>query len=502
MTALFRTSLRLSLPFITALLCLMVNVSSGQLNYVEVLPRPRPVPKRLNIRRFAKIPNYRGAPSRIVGITAWGNDLYVCTSVSGGYIYRVQPSGRASLWFDVPKAMRRFGRVVNLQETFHGGVRSIAFHPAIRTNGRFYVSVVEKRTKPIPANRYLSRPSGRVADSDSVVLEWRLNLRTNLPNSFTMREVLRIGLRYVDHPIKQMAFKGNLLYIGHGDGSVHSDITGTGQNGRDALGKILRINPLPGPNGKRYLVPPSNPYVTRKGFLNELFAIGFRNPHNLCFAKKGPQDLFVADAGRDNVEEVNIVKPGRNYGWALREGPFVQLARGGLGIGIARLPPNDAKYNLVYPNVALGHYGRRGIGFDEAKQSIAGSCPIENGSPLNNIYIYANFPSDGNLYFSYVSDMRRARVKGVPRSIKGAPMYRPQIFFDRDNSRRYRTRVNNFRDIVRFDLTSGSYAERADVRFGRGRRGEIYISSKQNGMIYLIQNSLPVLARSKRAKRR
>lgn len=451
----------------------------------RVLNQPSRGNLPLYIRKHAKIPDYGGKAANIVGLIEWQYNLYVTTSVSGGLIYKVWWNGKVERWFDVKSAMSAVGRVLETTNDYHGGVRGLAFHP---TEPLIYISLLEGAYGDRSRFRYLSRPADP-RSTDSVVLEFRLSTQTKQPMSWTLREVLRVGLSHYDHPIKQMTFSGGLLYIGHGDGSVQSAIVGGGQN-NDALGKIIRIDPRRQPNGAPYGVPPTNPYVRNKAYLGELFAVGFRNPHNLCFSKV-QNDLFVADAGRDNVEEIDIVKAGRNYGWAKREGPFVHLRNGGLGNGISRLPPDDAKYGFTYPNIALGHVGQRGWGFKEAGQAIAGSCPIENGSPLNGIIMYGNFPTDGALYYSRLSEVRGAVTTGPnPRSATVYQFF--DIYYDHDSNPRtpYR-RVNNFRDIVRYDRVPRMNYNRADLRFGSGAKGEIYMSSKQNGWIYLILNSFP-----------
>lgn len=366
-------------------------------------------------------------------------------------------------------------------------MRSIAFHPNFETNHKFYVTLVEERASNSRKHRYLFYSSRRAA-ADSVLLEWRVFPGSKTPNPATLREVLRVSIPVLDHPIKQIAFHGRYLYIGHGDGSVQSASAGGGQ-GNDALGKILKINPLRGRNGEPYTVPKSNPFKKSKKYLPEIFAVGFRNPHNLCFSKSG--ELFVADAGRDNVEEINIVKAGRNYGWSLREGPFIHLNRGGLGNGVKPLPDNDQENNLTYPNIALGHIGQRGWGFSQAKQAIAGSCPIENGSILNGVILFSNFPSDGKLYYSLLTDARNAVTKGPPKMLRSAKMFLTKLYFNHDGNPRTRNkRVQNLRDIIRFDPNM-KREDRADVRFGQGSNGEIYWSSKANGKIYLIETTLP-----------
>lgn len=461
--------------------------------HAQTNPNPvvRPILRstfEVHVEDYAQIPDFEGAPSKIVGIVRLGRALYITTSVSGGIIYRISPKKIVSKWFDVNRAMiAANGRPMDFRSNGHGGLRGLAFHPDYAQNGLFYVSCMEDRMG-LPASnfRYLSPPPTDLV-AHSVVLEFRVDLTTRKPLLNSYREVLRIGMPKFDHPIKQIAFRGKFLYITHGDGSVQSAVGGGGQND-DGLGKILRINPLQ--KGRRpYSVPKSNPFGDGTPYRQEIYALGFRNPHNLCFSKSG--ELFMVDVGRDNFEEINIVKSGGNYGWSEREGPFTHKPNFGIGEGIAPLPDNDALNGYEYPVAGVGHVGPTGE-FNNG-QALAGSCPIENRSLMRGMMLYANFPTEGNLYFSRLFQMRNAVTMGNPKDLRMARTFRPRIFYDHDaDPSTPSIEVENMRAIMRMDPNRSLGGKvRVDLRFGQGKRGEIYWSSKSNGKIYLISSSLP-----------
>ena len=64
----------------------------------------------------------------------------------------------------------------------------------------------------------------------------------------------------------------------------------------------------------------------------------------------------MAEVGRGNIEEINIIEPGANYGWSRREGTFVHIG-GGLVNGVTALPANDADNDFTYPAAQFGHDG-------------------------------------------------------------------------------------------------------------------------------------------------
>lgn len=434
----------------------------------------------VHTRPFAQLPPEKGYPAKIVCIESHPetNDLYVCTLTR---IYRVTPGGKPTLYLDVAAAISKStDRLLSTDNKKHGGVRSVAFHPNFKFNRLFYIAAVETRAKNPGRHVYVSDMRNAVADS--VVLEFRHDSAINraIPGSY--RSVLRVGLPVYDHPIKALAFSGIYLYIAHGDASVQSATAGGGRR-NDALGKILRIAPL-ARFGRPFTIPYTNPFIRNNTMKSEVWALGFRNPHTLCFARDGT--LFSADAGRANAEEVNIVWKGRDYGWPEREGTFVHKG-GGIISGIRPLPPDDAKNKFVYPVAQVGHEGPFRAGW--VGQAIAGGCPVENGSPMSGAYFYSDFPETGKLFFSNLNEIAKARTTGPPWLLTQARTRQAKIFFDHDGNPKTKLKLfQTLGDVVRSQV--GPKATRVDLRFGRGKRGELYWSSKTTGMVYLFTSSL------------
>lgn len=80
------------------------------------------------------------------------------------------------------------------------------------------------------------------------------------------------------------------------------------------FGKILRLRD----DGT---VPPDNPMVGRPGHHPEIFSLGHRNQLGLTFHPE-TGELWASDNAPMGGDEVNIILPGRNYGW-----PVVSYAR-------------------------------------------------------------------------------------------------------------------------------------------------------------------------------
>ncbi len=101
-----------------------------------------------------------------------------------------------------------------------------------------------------------------------------------------------------------------MLYFSIGDNGI-ADLA---QDSTSLAGKICRITP-------EGATPQDNPYTTATGAPSSIYAIGFRNPFRFCFDEESR--LFATDVGSFSTprrEEINLVRPGRNYGWPAREG--------------------------------------------------------------------------------------------------------------------------------------------------------------------------------------
>jgi len=129
-------------------------------------------------------------------------------------------------------------------------------------------------------------------------------------------ELLAFDQPYSNHNSGALAVgPDGMLYIGVGDGGNGGDPEGHGQDLRDWLGSILRVDVRPGA-ATPYVVPPDNPFVGRAGAAPEIWAYGVRNPWGMHF---DGATLWFADVGQDRWEEVNRGVAGGNYGWNVME---------------------------------------------------------------------------------------------------------------------------------------------------------------------------------------
>ena len=61
-------------------------------------------------------------------------------------------------------------------------------------------------------------------------------------------------------------------------------------------------------------VPKDNPFLGRADALAEIYSYGHRNPQGLALHPQ-QQSLWMHEHGPQGGDELNIIRPGRNYGW-------------------------------------------------------------------------------------------------------------------------------------------------------------------------------------------
>ncbi|HVM09077.1 MAG TPA: PQQ-dependent sugar dehydrogenase [Acidimicrobiales bacterium] len=164
-------------------------------------------------------------------------------------------------------------------------------------------------------------------EGDTRIVEYGIGANGSV-DAATRRELLKVDQPYANHNGGHVAFgPDGKLYIALGDGGSGGDPQGNAQNLGTLLGKILRIEPLPGNDRPRYGVVEDNPFNGAEGRRAEIWAYGLRNPWRFSFDRQTGA-LWIGDVGQNRVEEINRApdgsKGGENYGWNRLEGtrPF------------------------------------------------------------------------------------------------------------------------------------------------------------------------------------
>jgi glucose/arabinose dehydrogenase len=94
------------------------------------------------------------------------------------------------------------------------------------------------------------------------------------------------------------------------DGTLYMSLTGNDPQDPNTLGgKVLRLND----DGS---VPKDNPFVGQAGHRPEVYTLGHRGTLGLAM-HPGTGDMWQNENGPNGGDEINILKPGRNYGWPI-----------------------------------------------------------------------------------------------------------------------------------------------------------------------------------------
>ncbi|MEA1784948.1 PQQ-dependent sugar dehydrogenase [Arenibacter sp. GZD96] len=182
------------------------------------------------------------------------------------------------------------------------GLLGMVFHPDFATNGYFYVYYNTSRNTTVVSRFSVMETDANNADANSEVI------------------LLQIPQPFTNHNGGQLAFgPDGFLYIAVGDGGSGGDPQGNAQNRENLLGSILRIDVNGMDDGLNYAIPPDNPYAESTVFRREIFAYGLRNPWRMSFDVETAA-LWAGDVGQGELEEIDIIQKGANYGWNFLEG--------------------------------------------------------------------------------------------------------------------------------------------------------------------------------------
>ena len=361
-------------------------------------------------------PVMTGLISPVGGAVAPGlrNRIFVLDQIGNIWSVEVYGSrrGQATLFLDVSSRLVPIGlfKPLNYDER---GLLGLAFHPDFASNGFFYTFTSEPANGRTPdfsttntARQFFFDPGNEI-EEQSVVTQWRMAQPGNPASTVDVnsaRQLMRIAKPEFNHNGGSLAFgPDKLLYISLGDGGLANDEGPGHVPGGNAqsllpgnvLGKILRINPLGNnsANGK-YGIPASNPFVGRTGAA-EIYAYGLRNPYRMSFDKETGK-LWVGDVGQNDIEEIDIVTRGGNYGWPIKEGTFL------FDNGASLNPPHAFVYRnspgvpagLIDPIAQYDHVD--GVGAPETRVAVVGGF-VYRGHKIKSLkgrYVFGDYSAE------------------------------------------------------------------------------------------------------------
>jgi aldose sugar dehydrogenase len=213
------------------------------------------------------------------------------------------------------------GGVPGVRTNGNGGLMDVALHPRFAENHLVYLTY----DKPVENNKGAPTIARGRLEGD-VLTEVRDILTTD---AYEGTGGLSGRIAFGRDGTLFMATGGNVGWVAQEPGSLR--------------GKILRLRD----DGS---VPPDNPFVGRAGYRPEIYSLGHRNSLGLIVHPLTGA-LWNNENGPNGGDEINIILPGRNYGW-----PVVSFGRDYAGPRISESPTHEGMENPLVvwiPSIAV-----------------------------------------------------------------------------------------------------------------------------------------------------
>jgi len=161
--------------------------------------------------------------------------------------------------------------------------------------------------------------------------------------------------------------------------------------------------------------------------------------------------MLACNIGQANAESVNLVLPGHDYGWPIREGTYLLDPYGDI-TKVYPLPPNDSIYKVTYPVAYFDH--DEGLAISGGFEYSGTAIPALRGK-----YLFGDIPS-GRLFYIDMADVKQGKQALI---------------------KEWKVALNDSAGTAK-KLCKG--CERVDLHFGRDARGELYMLTKVDGKVY------------------
>ncbi len=290
-----------------------------------------------------------------VDVAARVNDSGIYVAEQTGRVVRLGSSGVTTVALDLTSLTRAEGE---------RGLLGLVFNPSGES---LFVNYTDLNGNTVVA-RYLMKQDGTAQLSSRVVL-------------FILKQP------QANHNGGGLAFGPNgRLFVGTGDGGGGGDPQRDALDPKSRLGKMLSLNPDATSQAGNDLV---------------IWSRGLRNPWRFEFDAQG--NLWIADVGQDQWEEVNLARigagagKGKSFGWSAFEA--------------------NSRYNTDQP--AEGHlFPVHTYKHGESGCSISGGTRIRDAKliSLKDWYVYGDYCS-GNLTAIWVEGNKTTRTVSLAKNV-------------------------------------------------------------------------------------
>jgi glucose/arabinose dehydrogenase len=173
-----------------------------------------------------------------------------------------------------------------IAETGQGGLLDVALHPQFRDNRWVYLSYAARGDRGVGTEVLRGKLSGHRLEDTQVL--FRMQPKSSGGRHFGSRLVFD---------------RAGYLFITLGDRGDQD----RAQRLNDHAGSVIRLHD----DGR---VPADNPFAGRAGALPQKYTLGNRNMQGAALHPETGV-LWTHEHGPQGGDEVNVIRPGRNYGW-------------------------------------------------------------------------------------------------------------------------------------------------------------------------------------------
>ena len=171
-----------------------------------------------------------------------------------------------------------------------GGLLDVALDPDFKNNRMIYWTFSE----PVSGGNHTAVGKGKLSGDEKTIENPQVIFRA----SPTYDGKLHYGSRLVFD-------KDGNLFVSTGERS-DLETRPLALNTMAYLGKVLKMT-------KEGKPASGNPFLGNSKYKPEIYSYGHRNPQGLAMDEKG--QLWEAEMGPKGGDEVNLIQPGKNYGW-------------------------------------------------------------------------------------------------------------------------------------------------------------------------------------------
>lgn len=187
-------------------------------------------------------------------------------------------------------------KITNLPEVFvagQGGLLDVNIDPDFKTNRMIFWDYAEKTS----GGGLLAIAKGKLSADETKIENIQVIYRAQPVYSGTLQYGSRI-----------LFDKQGNLFVSTGE-RAGNDIRQKAQDLSTAIGKVLHLTK----DGKAVA---NGPFANTPNALPEIYAYGFRNPEGMAWNPE-TGELWEDEFGPRGGDEINLIKPGKNYGWPL-----------------------------------------------------------------------------------------------------------------------------------------------------------------------------------------